>query len=69
MKCGIATTYEFNTNIDSTLSLKKKNACFLQGTRMPPVLDPVEKPSQIETETKDLPTLATGVIVPQQPWQ
>lgn len=36
---------------------------------MPPVLDPVEKPSQIETETKDLPTLATGVIVPQQPWQ
>lgn len=45
----------------------KKNASFLQGTHMPPVLDPVEKPSQIETETKDLPTLATGVLVLQQP--
>lgn len=30
---------------------------------MPLVLDP----SQIETETKDLPPLATGVIVLQQP--
>lgn len=34
---------------------------------MPPVLDPAEKPSQIETETKDPPALATGVIVLQQP--
>lgn len=49
--------------------LPEKNASFLQGTHMPPVLDPVAKPSQIETETKDLPTLATGVIVLQQPWQ
>lgn len=47
----------------TTHCLKKKNASFLQGTHMPPVLDP----SQIETETKDLPLLATGVIVLQQP--
>lgn len=46
---------------------KKKKASFLQGTHMPPVLDPVEKPAQIETETKDPPALATGVIVLQQP--
>lgn len=65
MKCGIA-TYEFNTNVDYHTS-SEKNASFLQGTHMPPVLDPVEKPSQIETETKDLPTLATGVLVLQQP--
>lgn len=57
-------------NVDShTLPEKKnqKHASFLQGTRMPPVLDPVEETSQIETETKDPPALATGVIVLQQP--
>lgn len=65
MKCGIA-TYEFNTNVDYH-TLPEKNASFLQGTHMPPVLDPVEKPSQTETETKGLPTRATGVLVLQQP--
>lgn len=66
MKCGIATTYEFKTNVDYH-TWPENNAGLLKGTHRPLVLDPVEKPSQIETETKDLPTRATGVIVLQQP--
>lgn len=52
MICAMATIYEFNINIDYHTLPEKKNVSCRVGIHISPVLHPVEKPSQIETETK-----------------